>query len=129
MAIRLNEDRRFARRFNVWATCSLLSRLSDDDRRQRVVLGNVKDLSRQAVAVWLPSHETYGVKPSSLGRKVELTLGLSIGYVKLSAVLIRHSVDDSGKHLVVFQIGKSKERPKYQDFVDSLRSEPEPSPG
>jgi hypothetical protein len=123
MTVRLKEDRRFAPRFKVWATCSLLPRLSDKDRRQHAVLGYVKDLNREAVAVLLPSHETYGVTASSLGRQVELTLGLPVGYVRLSAALLRHAPDDSGKHLAVFRIEKSKERRKYYDFVDSLESE------
>ncbi len=123
MNVRPKEDRRFAPRFKVWATCSVLPRLSDEDRRQHAVLGYVKDLNREAVAVVLPSHETYGVTASSLGRHVELTLGLPVGYVRLSATLLRHAPDDSGKHLAVFRIEKSKERRKYYDFVDSLQSE------
>jgi hypothetical protein len=83
-------------------------------------MGYAKDLNREAVAVLLPSHETYGVDSSSLGRQVELTLGLPVGYVRLSATLIRHSPDECGKMLAVFRVEKSKERPKYQDFVDSL---------
>jgi hypothetical protein len=123
MTVRLKEDRRFAPRFKVWATCSLLPRLTDKDRPQHAVLGYVKDLSRDAIAVLLPSHETYGVTASRLGSQVELTLGLPVGYVKLSATLIRHSPDESGKHFFVFRIEKSKERRKYSDFVDSLQSE------
>jgi hypothetical protein len=123
MTIRLHEDPRFAPRFKVWATCSLFPRLSDEDRRQHAVMGYVKDLNREAIAVVLPSHETYGVDASSLGRKVELTLGLPVGYVKLSATLVRHSPDETGKMLAVFRVEKSKERPRYQDFVDSLRSD------
>ena len=123
MTVRLKEDRRFSPRFKVWATCSLIPRLSDEDRRQHAILGYVRDLNREAVAVLLPSHETYGVTASTLGRKVELTLGLPVGYVRLSATLVRHSPDESGKHLCVFRIEKSKERRKYYDFVDSLLSE------
>lgn len=124
MTILLKEDRRFEPRFKVWATCSLLPRLIDEDRPQHAVLGHVKDLSREAVAVLLPSHETYGVPASSLGREVELTIGLPVGYVRLSATLVRHSPDDSGNYLVIFKIEKSKDRSKYYDFVESLQSEP-----
>ena len=53
MNVRPKEDRRFAPRFKVWATCSVLPRLSDEDRRQHAVLGYVKDLNREAVAVLL----------------------------------------------------------------------------
>jgi hypothetical protein len=84
-------------------------------------MGYVKDLNREAVAVLLPSHEIYGVNASSLGRRVELTLSLPVGYVKLTATLLRYLPDDSGMHLFVFGIQKSRDRRKYQDFVDSLQ--------
>jgi len=128
MTVRLKEDRRFTPRFRIWATCSLVPRLSDEDRRQHAVMGYVKDLNREAVAVLLPSHETYGVNASTLGRQVELTLGLPVGYLKLSATVLRHEADESGKqHLVVFGIERSKERSKYYDFVDALEADP-PTP-
>jgi hypothetical protein len=124
MTVRLKEDRRFAPRFRIWATCSLVPHLSDEDRRQHAVMGYVKDLNREAVAVLLPSHETYGVNASTLGRQVELTLGLPVGYLKLSATVLRHEADESGKqHLVVFRIERSKERSKYYDFVDALEAD------
>jgi hypothetical protein len=100
-----------------------MPRLSDSDRRQHAVLGFVKDLSREAVAVVLPSHEVYGIDASSLGRPVDLKLGLPVGYIQLSATLIRYSPDESGKHLVVFRIEESEHRPKYLEFVDSLQPE------
>lgn len=125
MAIRLKEDRRFSPRFRIWATCSLVPHLSDEDRRQHAILGYVKDLNREAVAVLLPSHETYGVDASTLGSQVELTLGLPVGYLKLSATVLRYEADESGKqHLVVFRIENSKERSKYFDFVDALEANP-----
>ena len=124
MSIRLKEDRRFAPRFRIWATCSLVPRLSDEDRRQHAVMGYVKDLNREAVAVLLPAHETYGVNASTLGRQVELTLGLPVGYLKLSATVLRHEADKSGtQHLVVFRIERSKERSKYYDFVEALEAD------
>jgi hypothetical protein len=86
-------------------------------------LGYVKDLSREAIAVLLPSNETYGVNASNLGNLVQMTLALPIGYVRLSATLVRSSPDDSGKHLVVFGIQESKERRKYDEYLDSLQSE------
>ena len=124
MAIRLKEDRRFAPRFRVWATCSLAPHLSDEDRRQHAVLGYVKDLNREAVAVLLPTHEMYGVTASTLGRPVELTLSLPVGYLKLSATVLRHEADELGKqHLVVFRIEKSKDRSRYLDFVNALEAD------
>jgi hypothetical protein len=118
-----SSERRFWPRFAVWAACSVVPRLSDQDRRQHAVLGSVRDLSREAVAVLFPSNETYGVDDSSLGRQVEITLGLPVGYIRLSATLFRYSVDEaSGKHLVVFRIQKSKERHKYLAYLDTLQS-------
>ena len=123
MSIPPNEDRRVAPRFKVWVACSVLPRLSDEEFREKAVLGYVKDLSRQAIAVLLSSNETYGVDPSSLGQQVQMTLALPVGYVRLSATLIRSSPDVSGKHLFVFGIQDSKERRKYDDFLDSLPAE------
>ena len=123
MTVPPKEDHRAVPRFKVWVACSILSRLSDEDFRKQAVLGYVKDLSREAVAVLLPSNETYGVDPSSLGQQVQMTLALPVGYVRLSATLIRSSPDVSGKHLFVFGIQDSKERRKYDEFLDSLPAE------
>jgi hypothetical protein len=110
-------------RFKAWVACSVLSRLSDEDFREQAFLGYVKDLSREAVAVLLPANETYGADASSLGQQVQMTLALPVGYVRLSATLVRHSQDDSGKYLFVFRIHESKEREKYDEYLDSLQSE------
>src|SRR5712664_4003991 len=118
MTVPPKEDRRAVPRFKVWVACSVLSRLSDEDFRKQAVLGYVKDLSREAIAVLLPSNETYGVDASSLGQQVQMTLALPVGYVRLSATLIRSSPADSGKHLFVFEIQDSKERRKYDQFLD-----------
>ena len=123
MTVPPEEDRRAVQRFKVWVACSVLSRLSDEDFRKQAVLGYVKDLSREAVAVLLPSNETYGVDASSLGQQVQMTLALPVGYVRLSATLVRYSPDDSGKHVFVFRIQDSKERGKYQEYLDTVESE------
>jgi len=120
MSVPPSDDRRVVPRFKVWFACSILPRLNDQDFRDQAVLGYVKDLSRHAIAVILPSNETYGVDPSSLGQQVQRTLALPVGYVRLSAILIRSSPDVPGKHLFVFGIEDSKERRKYDEFLDSL---------
>lgn len=121
MTIEPQDDHRTVPRFKVWASCTLLPHLSDADRRQHAVMGYVKDLNRDAVAVLLPEHEVFGIDASSLGRNAELNLGLPVGYIQLSATLIRHTRDEGGKHLVVFRIEESEQSPKYYEFVDSLR--------
>ncbi len=120
MSVPPSDDRRVVPRFKVWVACSILPSLNDQDFREQAVLGYVKDLSRHAIAVILPSNETYGVDPSSLGQQVQMTLALPVGYVRLSAILIRSSPDVPGKHLFVFGIEDSKERRKYDEFLDSL---------
>ena len=85
-------------------------------------MGYVRDVSRDAVAVVLPSNETYGVDAPSLGL-VEINLALPVGYVRLSATLIRCSPDHSGKTLFVFKIQDSKERGKYDEYLASLSEE------
>jgi len=123
MTVPPKADRRAVPRFKVWVACSILSRLSDEDFRKQAVLGYVKDLSREAVAVLLPSNETYGVDASSLGQQVQMTLALPVGYVRLSATLVRYSPDDSGKLVFVFRIQDSKDRSKYEEYMDTVESE------
>lgn len=123
MTVPARDDRRAVPRFKVWVGCSVLMRLSDEEFREQAVLGYVKDLSREAVGVVLPSHETFGVAASSLGKQVQLNLALPVGYVRLSATLVRNAPDDSGKHLFVFKIQESKERDKYEEYLNSLPSE------
>lgn len=118
-----NKDRRTVPRFKAWVACSVLARLSDEDFREQAILGYVKDLSREAVAMLLPANETYGVDASNLGKDVQMTLALPVGYVRLSATLVRHSQDESGKNLVVFRIEESEERSKYHEYLDSLEPE------
>lgn len=123
MTVSPNEDRRAVPRFKVWVACSVLLRLSDEDFREQAVLGYVKDLSREAVTVVLPSNETYGVDVSSLGKQVQMNLALRGGYVRLSATLVRYSPEDSSKYLFVFRIQESqesKERSKYNEYLDTL---------
>ena len=123
MSVPPRDDRRVVPRFKVWVACSILPRLNDQDFREQAVLGYVKDLSQHAIAVILPSNETYGVDPSSLGQQVQMTLALPVGYVRLSATLVRSSPDVPGKHLFVFGIEDSKERRKYDEFLDFLPAE------
>jgi hypothetical protein len=86
-------------------------------------LGSVRDLSREAITVLLPVNVRYGVDTSSLGKQVQMNLALPVGYIRLSATLVRSSPDDSGKHIFVFRIEDSKERSKYNEYLDSLESE------
>jgi hypothetical protein len=117
------KDRRAVPRFKVSVACSISARSSDENIREEAVLGYVKDLSRVAVAVLLPSNETYGVDASSLGKQVEMTLALPVGYVRLVGTLVRYSPDDSGQYFFVFMIQESKERSRYDAYLDSLESE------
>ena len=118
-----NEDRRVTPRFKVWVACSVLPLLNDQDFRDQAVLGSVRDLSREAITVLLPVNQRYGVDASSLGEQVQMNLALPVGYVRLSATLVRSSPDNSGKHVFVFRIEDSKERHKYNEYLDSLESE------
>lgn len=122
MTIPPGDDRRAVPRFKASFGCSVVFRLSDKDSHEHAALGYVRDLSRDAVAVVLPSNETYGVDASSL-ELVEINLALPVGYVRLSATLIRHSPDHSGKTLFVFKIQDSKERAKYDEYLATLSGE------
>ena len=122
MTIPPGDDRRAVPRFKASFGCSVVFRQSDKDSREQAALGYVRDVSRDAVAVVLPSNETYGMDASSLGL-VQINLALPVGYVRLSATLIRHSPDHSGKTLFVFKIQESKERAKYDEYLASLSEE------
>jgi len=123
MTVPSNENRRSVPRFQVWVACSVLPLLSDQDFREQAVLGSVRDLSREAITVLLPVNVRYGVDASSLGKQVQMNLALPVGYVRLSATLVRSTPDNSGKHVFVFRIEDSKERTKYNEYLDSLESE------
>ena len=120
MAIPPGDDRRAVPRFKASFGCSVVFRPGNKDSPEQVALGSVRDLSRDAVAVVLPSNETYGVGASRFGEEVQINLALPIGYVRLSATLIRYSPDHSGKTLFVFKIQESKERRKYEEYLNSL---------
>lgn len=123
MSVPPSDDRRAVPRFKASFGCSVVFRLSDKDSREQAALGYVRDVSRDAVAVVLPSNETYGVGASSLGEEVQINLALPIGYLRLSATLIRYSPEHSGKSLFVFKIQESKERRKYDEYLASLSPE------
>ena len=123
MSIPPGDDRRAVPRIKASFGCSVVFCLSDKDSPEQAALGYVRDLSREAVAVVLPSSETYGVGASSLGEQVQINLALPVGYVRLSATLIRYSPDHSGKTLFVFKIQESKERKKYDEYLASLSTE------
>lgn len=117
------KNRRAMPRFKAWVACSVLPQCSDKDFHKQAILGYVEDFNREAIALLLPSNETYGIDASNIGNEVQLTLALPAGYVRLSATLVRNSPDDSGKSLFVFKIHRSMERSRYDDYLDSLEWE------
>lgn len=123
MSVPPNKERRAVPRFKVSAACSVLPRINDEVFREQAILGQVKDISRDAVAVVLPTNETYGADASSLGKQVQVTLALPIGYVRLLATLIRYAPDDSGNYFFVFRIQESKERKQYNEYLATLQAE------
>ena len=123
MSVPPNKDRRAVPRYQVKVACSVLVHSSDQRFREQAVLGQVKDLSRHAVAVLLPTNETYGVDALGMEKQIQLTLALPVGYVRLSASLIRYKRDESGKYFFVFKIQESNDRNKYDEYLDSLESE------
>jgi len=118
-----NKDRRAVPRYQVQVACSVLVHSSDQRFRDEAVLGQVKDLSRNAVAVLLPTNETYGVDALGMEKQIQLTLALPVGYVRLSASLIRYKRDESGKYFFVFKIQESDDRSKYDEYLDALEAE------
>ncbi|MEP6912799.1 MAG: PilZ domain-containing protein [bacterium] len=123
MSVPPKKDRRAVPRYQVKVACSVLVHSSDQRFRGQAVLGQVKDLSRHAVAVLLPTNETYGVDALGMEKRIQLTLALPVGYVRLSASLIRYKRDESGKYFFVFRIQESDDRGKYDEYLDALEAE------
>ena len=123
MTVPPKKDRRAEPRYKVKVACSVLVHSSDERFHDEAVLGQVKDLSRNAVAVSLPTNETYGVDSLGMEKRIQLTLALPVGYVRLSASLIRYTADDFGNYFFVFKILDSSDRGKYNEYLDALEAE------
>jgi len=84
---------------------------------EKKILGHTHDLNREAVAIILPSNQTYGIDPGSIGSSAKITLALPDGYLTMHCSLLRHEPSVDG-NLVVFSIDKRNER--YEQHLEDL---------
>jgi hypothetical protein len=82
------------------------------------ILGHTHNLNREAVAIILPSNQTYGVDPQSIGSNAKVTLALPDGYLTLPCSLLRHEPRGAEGNLVVFSIDENNDQ--YQEHLESL---------
>lgn len=82
------------------------------------ILGHTHDLNREAVAIILPSNQTYGVDAGSIGSSAKITLALPDGYLTLPCSLLRHEPKGPEGNLVVFSIDERNEQ--YQQHLENL---------
>jgi hypothetical protein len=82
------------------------------------ILGHTHDLNRNAVAIILPSNQTYGVDAGSIGSSAKITLALPDGYLTMPCSLLRHEPRGAEGNLVVFAIDEQNEQ--YQQHLENL---------
>lgn len=113
-------ERRRLPRYKAWISCSVSVHASGEGEAvPKRILGHTHDLNREAFAIILPSNQTYGVDPDSIGSRTKVTLALPDGYLTLSCSLLRHEPRGAEGNLVVFSIDEGSG--KYQAFLESLR--------
>ena len=87
------KDRRSVPRYQASVACTVLPSIDPEDttgdQRRSAIIGYTQNLSLDAIALILPSSQTYGTDPSNLGTAAELVLALPVGYVELSGALVR----------------------------------------
>lgn len=88
------------------------------DEGAKKILGHTQDLNREAIAIILPSNQTYGVDPRSIGSSAKITLALPDGYLTIPCSLLRHEPRGTEGNLVVFSIDEKNEQ--YQEHLANL---------
>ena len=119
-------------RYQASVACTVLPSIDPEDttgdQRRSAIIGYTQNLSLDAIALILPSSQTYGTDPSNLGTAAELVLALPVGYVELSGALVRHQEAGPKDNLFVFRIEGANEmdRRLYREHLDSLRRKRSP---
>ena len=88
------------------------------DEEAKRILGHTQDLNREAVSIILPSNQTYGVDPDSIGSSAKITLALPNGYLTIPCSLLRHEPRGADGNLVVFSVDEKNEQ--YREQLASL---------
>ena len=111
-------ERRRLPRYKAWISCSVSVHDAGRDEGAIKILGHTHDLNREAIAIILPSNQTYGVDPRSIGSTAKITLALPDGYLTVPCSLLRHEPRGTEGNLVVFSIDQKNEQ--YQAHLESL---------
>ena len=111
-------ERRRLPRYKAWISCSVSVHNPGRDEEAKKILGHTQDLNRDAVAIILPSNQTYGVDPDSIGSSAKITLALPNGYLTIPCSLLRHEPRGADGNLVVFSVDENNEQ--YQEHLASL---------
>ena len=116
-------ERRRLPRYKAWISCSVSVNATGKAAGSKQILGHTHDLNREAVAIILPSNQTYGVDPASIGSSAKITLALPDGYLTMPCSLLRHEPRGAEGNLVVFSI--DKKNAQYQQHLASLATDVE----
>jgi hypothetical protein len=111
-------ERRRLPRYKAWISCSVSVHATGKGAGSKQILGHTHDLNREAVAIILPSNQTYGVDPGSIGSTAKITLALPEGYLTMPCSLLRHEPRGAEGNLVVFSIDGQNEQ--YREHLASL---------
>jgi hypothetical protein len=111
-------ERRRLPRYKAWISCSVSVNATGKGAGTKQILGHTQDLNREAVAIILPSNQTYGVDPGSIGSTAKITLALPDGYLTMPCSLLRHEPRGAEGNLVVFSIDGKNEQ--YQQHLATL---------
>jgi hypothetical protein len=117
-------ERRRLPRFKAWISCSVSVNDAGKAAGTKKILGHTHDLNRDAIAIILPSNQTYGVDPQSIGSSARITLALPNGYLTMPCSLLRHEPRGTEGNLVVFSIDQKNEQ--YQQHLADLAEVVEP---
>ena len=113
-------ERRRLPRYKAWISCSVAVDDAGKGAGAKKILGHTHDLNREAVAIILPSNQTYGIDPGSIGSSAKITLALPDGYLTVSCSLLRHEPRGVDGNLVVFSIDQRNEQ--YEQHLEGLNA-------
>jgi hypothetical protein len=117
-------ERRRLPRYKAWISCSVSINEAGGGAGEKRILGHTHNLNREAIAIILPSNQTYGVSPESIGSSAKITLALPDGYLTMPCSLLRHEPRGADGNLVVFSLDGKNEQ--YQKHLESIASNAEP---
>lgn len=114
-------ERRRLPRYAAWVSCSVSVHSAGGEAAPKRIIGHTHDLNREALSIILPSNQTYGIDPASIGSGAEVTVALPNGYLTLQCSLLRHEPRAPEGNLVVFLINQPSAQ--YLEYLESVIKE------